>query len=101
MYQYLYRPGQTQNSVFTGLFHYMSQLATLCVILLVVFDGEREEFKRGVRVKKHPLWVEKGFKEMLDAMGIAWVDVCYSTLSCTMSLFLTDILRLLVKPRLS
>lgn len=75
MYQYMYRPGRTQNSVFTGLFHYMGGLSTLTAILLLVFEGEVKEFKRGVHVKKHPLWVEKGFKEMLDAMGIAWVDV--------------------------
>lgn len=63
-----------------SLFHRIGSLSlsTLAAILLVVFDGECEQFKGGVGVKQKKLWMVRGFKEMLDAMGIAWVDVCSS-----------------------
>jgi holliday junction resolvase YEN1 len=72
-----YRHGHTKSPELAGLFARCLKLFELPLDCLFVFDGsQRPKYKRGGLVRGNDHWLTRDWKEMLDALGFSYIEVC-------------------------
>ena len=66
-----------ENPELRALLFRLASLAKLPVHAVFVTDGpHRSKLKRGKQVKTAPLWLTVGLRNLVNAFGFGWIEVC-------------------------